>query len=302
MSLSMFATRAFLWLDTRGSRRALSRPDAASHVDPARRPAPVPRALERRHQVTHFNVRGSQVTHVQPRSTAPTAEVLYLHGGGYVSPIGTHHWWLIDKLVRATGARITVPDYPLAPEHTLDDALPLLRELYAAASDEVGDRRFVVAGDSAGGGLAVAVAIMAREEGRRPADRLLLFAPWLDVTLSDPDAERLEAKDPILRCIGARDDGRAWAGQRLLTDPLVSPLNDRLVGLPAMTIVQGGCDVLLPDTHTFTRTARAAGVAVDLLLEPGGFHVYPVAYWTPEAKRAYVVSTTAILGERTSAR
>lgn len=296
MSVSMAATRAFLWLDTRGGRRALSKPDAASRVDPSRRPAPVPRALAERHQVTHSEIRGVQVIHVQPRLAPPTAEVVYLHGGGYVSPVGMHHWWLIDQLVRATGARFAVPDYPLAPEHTLDDALPMLSDLYAAASDEAGDRRFVLAGDSAGGGLAAALAILAREEGRRRADHLLLFAPWVDVTLSDPDAERLEAKDPLLRCIGARDDGRAWAGRRPLTDPLVSPLNDQLAGLPAMTIVQGGRDVLLPDTLTFARKARAAGSPVYLHLEPGGFHVYPIAYWTPEARRAYAVSTTAILG------
>jgi len=296
MSVSMTATRAFLWLDTRGGRRALSKPDAASHVDPSRRPAAIPRALARRHQVAHSAIRGVQVAHVQPRMTAPTAEVVYLHGGGYVSPIGTHHWWLIDQLVRATGARFTVPDYPLAPEHTLDDALPMLSDLYATASELAGDRRFVLAGDSAGGGLALAMAVLAREEGWRPADRLLLFAPWVDVTLSDPEAERLEAQDPLLRCVGARDDGRAWAGRRALSDPLVSPINDHLAGLPAMTIIQGGRDVLFPDTRTFTRKARAAGSTVDLHLEPGGFHVYPIAYWTPEAQRAYAICTTAILG------
>lgn len=296
MSLFMAITRAFLWLDTRGGRRALSRPDASQHLDPSRQPASVPRGIRERHEVTESDVLGMQVTQLQPRASSPTAEVVYLHGGGYVSPIGTHHWWLLDQLVRHTGARITVPHYPLAPEHTFDEALPVLSEMYASASGEAGDRRFVLAGDSAGAGLAIALAIQAREEGWRRADRLLLYAPWVDVTLSDPETEKLEAKDPVLRCIGARDDGRAWAGTRAVTDPLISPINDHLADLPAMTIIQGGCDIFLPDSRTFTRKAQAAGTPVDLLIEPGGFHVYPVAYWAPEAKRAYRVSAAAILG------
>lgn len=297
MSVAMAVTRAFLWLDTRGGRKALSRPDAAAHVDPHRKPAPVPRALRRRHDVTAEIVAGMEVTTIQPRGDSLSADVLYLHGGGYVSPIGAHHWCLLDRLVSASGARITVPRYPLAPEHTLDDALPPLTALYQQVRGR-DTGRMVLAGDSSGGGVAVALALHARSVGLPAADGLLLFAPCVDATFTNPDTVRLEPRDPLLRRIGARDQGRAWAGRRPTTDPLVSPINANLSGLPPTAIIQGDRDILFPDVERFAQRARAAGVHVDLHIEPGGFHVYPVAYWTPEARHAYELAAASAISGR----
>lgn len=225
---------------------------------------------------------------VTPRGGAAAVEVMYLHGGGYVGPLGTHHWWIIDHLVSVTGAQVTVPSYPLAPEHRVDDAMPVLADLYGWWAGQAGDSRLALAGDSAGGGLALVLAMRARDEGWATLDRLLLLAPWVDVTMTNPRAWALEHRDPILRCVGAIDDGRAWAGSRSPTDPWVSPLNGVLDGLPATLVVQGGCDVLAPDALVLVERMRRAGVHVSLRFEPGGFHVYPVAVRTPEARAAFV--------------
>jgi len=226
------------------------------------------------------------VAQVAPRRGA-VVDVMYLHGGGYVGPLGLHHWWIIDQLVSRTGARVTVPSYPLAPEHDVDDAMPVLAELYGWWARQAGECRLALAGDSAGGGLALALTMRARDEGWPSLDRLLLLAPWVDVTMTNPRAWALEYRDPILRCVGAIDDGRAWAGSRSTTDPWVSPINGQLQGLPATLVVQGGCDVLAPDALELVERMRRAGVEVALRYEPGGFHVYPVAVRTPEARAAF---------------
>lgn len=255
-----------------------------------RHAAPVPASLRRRHLVRDERMHGRPVTTLRPRGDAALATILYLHGGAYVHPLVAPHWWIIDRLVRASGATAVVPQYALAPEGTVDDAFALLDALVARI-----DGRLLLAGDSAGAGLALAWTQRRRDAGERVPDALQLFSPWLDATMTNEGIAALEP-DPMLdreRLIAA---ARSWAGDRDLTDPLISPGLGDLAGLPPTVVHQGGHDLLHPDALRFGRRARAAGSPVEVRSYPDGFHDFAAAWWTAEARAALSSAARSALG------
>jgi monoterpene epsilon-lactone hydrolase len=254
---------------------ARSRPDA-----------PVPQALRRSFSITADTVRGRQVITLTPKSGGINTHLIYTHGGAYNHPLLGVHWRIIAALTRRTGARVTVPLYGLAPEHTADDAYQLLEDVYRTVAERAGNAPVFLVGDSAGAGLAIGQAILYREKGLRAPNGLLLFSPWVDVTMSHPGIAAIAGLDPILAPEGLAAAGTDWAGPRGSTDPLVSPLYDTLEGLPPTFIYQGGHDIFLPDAKKFAAKARAAGTKVELRIYPAAFHVFVAAPWTPEARHA----------------
>jgi acetyl esterase/lipase len=174
-------------------------------------------------------------------------------------------------------------------------ATSLFRELAAR-----GDGGPVVMGDSAGGGLALAVAQQLRDAGGTPPDRLVLLSPWLDVTCSHPDQPALARLDRMLGIPGGRVLGRWYAGARAVDDPLASPLFGDLRGLPPIQVFSGTHDVLNPDARRLRDLAARAGATCDLREYPGMFHVW-VLLSIPEAKRAFA-ELAAFLGVPAVAR
>lgn len=141
----------------------------------------------------------------------------------------------------------------------------------------------MVAGDSAGAGLATGLALAT---GIALAG-LLLISPWLDVTMTNPAIRALEDRDVMLGVPGLRYWGRAWAGEWALDDPRVSPIHGDLGTLPPTRIYQGGRDVFLADARRCAVLAEKAGGDVALEEFPDGFHVFPGATFTPEAHRVF---------------
>ncbi|CAA9323365.1 MAG: hypothetical protein AVDCRST_MAG48-2767 [uncultured Friedmanniella sp.] len=275
-------------------RRPSGPPASLADAEPPEAVAPA--AVRRLAHVERTVVAGRPVLRLTPRRGGAGVELLYLHGGAYVHPMESAHWWVVAALLRRTGATITVPDYGLAPWHTVDDALPLLDAVHTDLLARAGTRRVVVAGDSAGGGLALVQAARQREAGVRPADVLLLISPWVEATLQNPAAHALQDVDVLLDCDSLAAAGRLWAGTRDPADPLVSPLRGDLAGLPSLRIYQGGRDLLTPDVRDLAAAASAAGTAVALHQYPDAFHVFPAAFWTPEARHALADMAEATRG------
>lgn len=211
-----------------------------------------------------------------PRGATASATILYLHGGGYVNEITRWHWRLVKELALEVPARCVVPIYPLAPKATASDvvhgAACLARDLLAAR----GADRVLVMGDSAGGGLALAASLTLGDEGLRQPSRLVLISPWLDATVSDERQVAIAARDKMLRGPGLREAARLYAGALGLDDPLVSPINGDLRGLPSLTVFTGTHDILDCDSQRLARTAREAGVPIDLHEVESAPHVFPL--------------------------
>ena len=236
------------------------------------------------------------VTRVAPiRGLRSGGALIYLHGGAYVYPMVAAQWPLVEGLIDRTGLPVIIPDYPLAPAHTASDAFSFVQTIIDEAQAEFG--RVIVCGDSAGGGLALSLAMQRRDAGTRQVDGLLLYAPWVDVTMTNPAITDVQGRDRILRVPGLQWAGRAWAGDLDPGDPRVSPLRGDPVGLPPMRIFQGDADIVCPDTIEFARSAARAGVDVRLRVEPDGFHVYVLAVPViPEAQAALDRSARFVSG------
>jgi acetyl esterase/lipase len=190
-------------------------------------------------------------------------------------------------------------DYRLAPEHPfpagLDDATAVVRQLRADGVLQAD--RWALAGDSAGGGMALAVCQRLRDAGEPLPRATLLMSPWLDVTMENPDIAPLAPRDPMICHDATKVGGMVYAWEHDPKDPLVSPAYCDPVGLPPMLIHTGSEEVLTPDIRRFAERVRRAGVDVTYVECHGGFHVYVMAPVLPEARRA-VREQLAFLRER----
>ncbi|WP_051549467.1 alpha/beta hydrolase [Nocardioides sp. URHA0032] len=230
---------------------------------------------------------------ITPRGSDPHRTVVYLHGGGYVAGVDPFHVRYLARLATALDARIVLPDYPLAPAHTWRDShdqVADLTERWAADSDDL-----VLAGDSAGGGFALAVALTLRDRGGPQPGRLLLHSPWVDLTTSTPETAAYSADDPWLFLGKLEAYAGWWAGTHEdLGRPEVSPALGDLAGLPPALTFCGTRDTLAPGCRLLARRAAEAGWDLTYVERPGLLHVYPLLPLIPEARDAWR-STLAFL-------
>ena len=236
--------------------------------------APVPARLQP--LLSERSVSGRAVYDVTPAQPSGT-RLVYLHGGCYLYPIQSAHWGIIASLVESSGVTVTLPLYGLAPDHTVDEAYALLDALEVEGA--------WLAGDSAGGGLALGHAMRLRDGGT-PAAGVILISPWVDVTLENPAIPELQKTDRMLATPGLIAAGQLWAGSHDPRDPLVSPLFGDLGGLPPVHVFQGGRDILAADARLLVEGIHAAGGAAELEFVDKAFHDYPGAPWMPEARTA----------------
>jgi acetyl esterase/lipase len=219
-------------------------------------------------------------------SHAARRTVFYLHGGAWVNEIASQHWQLAAQIAADAQVQVVVPIYPLVPFTTAAEVVPTIVDLVAAKAAP--DHGVCLAGDSAGAQMALAAAVLLRDERRLILPQTVLISPVLDVSLTNPLIDAV--RDPWLTRVGLLEFARRWCGDLPMTDPLVSPLNADLSGLGPLTVFSGTRDILNPDARLLVDKAAAAGVEVDYHEQPGLVHVYPL---TPtlegRAARALIV-------------
>ncbi|MEU4422127.1 alpha/beta hydrolase [Actinoplanes sp. NPDC024001] len=262
INLPMRVVAGYLRLTAKPTMSTVER--ARQRIAAVKPPSPPPVSLRRRHEVRTRQVAGFTCHTVAPGGRRAA---LYLHGGSYVSPMARQHWDLVARLADA-GVRVEVPDYGLAPQHTFREAYALVTAVYRQLLDEVGPAAVTIAGDSAGGGLALGFAQTLAAAGLAQPRRLILIAPWLDLTLSHPDLPAAEARDPWLCSAGLREAGRAWAGGADPADPRLSPVNGPMDGLAPIHLYIGTRDLLHPDALRLPVSRLNVG--------EGAVHVYPL--------------------------
>jgi epsilon-lactone hydrolase len=216
----------------------------------------------------------------------PDRVVLYLHGGGYVMGSRNTHRGLAGRIARAARARVLLPDYRLAPEHpfpaALEDAAACWRWL---VSEGHAPERMTIAGDSAGGGLALATLLALKAAGDPLPACAVALSAWTDLEGTGPTAEPGAVSDPMLTVEGLRSTGRQYAVDDL-RNPFAAPLHGDLAGLPPLLLQVGTREILLSDSTRLAEKARAAGVDVTLEIEDGLIHVWQMFPDVPEAQRA----------------
>lgn len=222
--------------------------------------------------IEHLTLAGRAATRTTPGEPGP-GTVLYLHGGAYVSGSLVSHQGLVARLALSAKTTVHALDYRLGPEHpfpaAVDDAVAAFREL-----DEAGLGPIAIAGDSAGGGLALAALLALRDAGGTQPVCAVALSPWADLTQSGGSYGTRLGVDPLLTRDALAEAAEMYLGGADPTDPLASPLLGDLSGLPPVMLEVGDGEVLLDDSRTFAERIRAAGGEVDLQVWPEMLHVF----------------------------
>ena len=262
-----------------------------SLVRRARRVLGSPRSFQR---LRSFGVRITRTQPPEPAGewvAAPAAgsrTILYLHGGGYVSCSPATHRPIIAALARGTPAQVFAPNYRLAPEHPYPAALDDAERAYEwLLSMGIPSRAIAVAGDSAGGGLTLALLMRLRDKGAAPPACAVLFSPWTDLAGTGSSLQANDGKDAMFRPENIAAFATCYAPPAAWHDASVSPVYGRLDGLPPLHFQVGSDELLRDDAVRLHERLQSSGGSSELVMYDGVFHVWQMLDGlVPEAAEA----------------
>jgi acetyl esterase/lipase len=213
--------------------------------------------------------------------------ILWFHGGAYVAGSPSTHAAMLGRLSRLARLAVVAPDYRKAPEHPAPAAFEDARAAHAALlAQGWAPGQIILGGDSAGGGLALALLADLCARDLRPGG-LIAFSPWTDLTLSGPSLRDNAAADPLLPVSRIAEAVAMVQGALDAADPRLSPLFARFDRPPPVLILVGGDEVLRDDSRRMAAVLQAAGGAVTLQEVPQAPHVWPIFDgWVPESRAA----------------
>jgi len=251
--------------------------------------------------VNNGRVRGEWI---EPREPRPGA-ILYVHGGGYVAGSTNTHRPVTAALARLTRRRVFSLEYRLAPEHRFPAAFDDAFDAYRWIVDEFSGNatQVAVAGDSAGGGLVLAVIVAARDESIPLPACAVLYSPWTDmqglIELPHPNAERCAMFTPP----NIDDFAQAYLEGASRADPRASPFKSDMHGLPPILFQVGESELLVEDSRSVHKKLLAAGGESELEIWPDVFHGWQMLDGlVPEARVALDLSAAFMVRHLEAAR
>jgi acetyl esterase/lipase len=234
-------------------------------------------------RITELDAAGIRSEMVEPTGAEATGRtILHLHGGGFVMGSAATVRPFAAALARCTGSTVVVPEYALAPERPFPAALHDAVHVYRALTDPAGPA-LVLSGDSAGGGLAIATAVTARDAGLPSPAAITCVSPWVDLRrIGDDGPDDPTASPAVLRSFAA-----AYLAGQEPEDPRVSPVLANLAGLPPLLVQAGSNDLLVRDGEALVVAALAAGVDATFQVWPDMVHAFSaIAPTLPESELA----------------
>lgn len=222
----------------------------------------VPTMSEKQYMTTTSFIRKRPVCTIEPVDTEAKVHIVYFHGGGYSMEASGLHFQLMKKLVKQTGCALSYIDYPLAPEHTAEDTIAMSLAAYKKIKKEYSKHRFILLGDSSGGGLALALAMKVRDEGIVGPEQIILFSPWLDIALTNPEIPKYEKRDVILDVAALREIGERYRGALPTDDYQVSPKFGSLKDLGKISVFYGTEEIFCPDCRDLCDETQNGGASV----------------------------------------
>ena len=209
------------------------------------------------------------------KSYDPGYVILYCHGGGYICGGLGYAGNLAAKLALATGFRVYSFAYRLAPEHPYPAASEDAAAMWKYITENVADAEHVLlAGDSAGGNMALCLTQKLISEGSLTPRELLLFSPWTDMTCTSESYEANRDIDPILTKEFVMNSAKAYIGENNPADPAFSPLFGDFKNFPPVYIMAGRNGILIDDSIKLKERIERAGGTAELDIEEKGWHVY----------------------------
>lgn len=252
-------------------------------------PDTIPVRLQRSCDISAVNVAGKTVWSIQRKDAVratgvrhPEPIVLYFHGGAFLEGITKRHWSFINALTQAWDGTIVFPDYPLAPEHGYRTIQDFAMALYQDVLGWHPHSSVVLMGDSAGGGLALSIALQLRAQGAKLPIALILYSPWLDLSMSNPQLTKLEALDELLTVRGLKAAAAFYAQGAPLDDCLISPINGSFHNLCPIALFIGTHDLLYADAvcfkERFVQEAQAARPLAEIGIQASDQHKVQQTY------------------------
>ena len=234
-----------------------------------------------------MDVGGRDVWIIHPKSGASESAYLHFHGGAFVLGFMSLHFGLAEKLSDLSGVSVCLPDYPLAPAAQVGEITEFANHVYEAALMRWGEGNVKIGGGSAGGNLALALALHRKTKGLSQPAHILLMSPWVDLEMAHPANDGPSVEVCFTDGTDLRRAASLYAGDVPVRDPRVSPTFADLSGLAPMSIVTGDVDLLHTDILTFAEKARVAGVLSKLAVHGTLGHIF-MLYPTPDRVSALI--------------
>jgi monoterpene epsilon-lactone hydrolase len=208
----------------------------------------IPKYIQNNFQVNVIEILNHQVVTIEPKNQNVTIHVLFFHGGAYWLQGNAMHWKIVENIAGSLHCRVSYFDYPLAPENTYTTTFDMLQQSYTKLTASFPSDRFMLMGDSAGGGLALAFAqkLFAEKAKIQPV-KIVVFSPWLDLTMENPAIKQQEELDLILPLNALKQAALKYAGGQDLNHYLLSPMYGELEGIGDTLVLYGTHELFYPD-------------------------------------------------------
>ncbi len=214
----------------------------------------LPQSLYKNNIIETVQIMGRNVHNILPIEASTKQHVVFFHGGGYVHEPSRNNFAMIEKFIELAKCMVSYVEYPLSPESNVKGTLEMVVAAYKALIEAFPDHTFIVMGDSAGGGLALALAIHIKNMKIKQPEKVILFSPWLDISLSNPEIQLYEERDFMLSASKLREVGRRYAFDVPLDDYRVSPIYGDLNDLGDILVFYGSEEILKPDCEKLIST------------------------------------------------
>jgi len=223
--------------------------------------------------------------------------ILFLHGGAFVTGPGKNHWDFATLLVD-NGFKVFLPDYPLAPESNFSISFQYIKKVYEYIEKNIintverGQEELIILGDSAGGGFSVSLISYLVKENKRLPSKMVLLSPWLDYKMANDDITNFEKSDCILSKRGLEDSARFWLIDTLDSDKeFENPIECDLKKFPPVFIASSRNDILYPDCKCFVEKLQSQvdeSSPIIFVDQKTGFHDWVLQFpYLPEAKNVF---------------
>lgn len=217
-------------------------------------------------------------------SSNSNISIIYIHGGSYYADFTSFHWSFLKKIIWRTNAKIIAPAYRLVPFGTYKEAFDFIVTVYKDYIKKHPNDKIILMGDSAGGGLALAIALYMKMHEIFLLDELILISPWVDVSMNNPEIKDYVDKDPFLGVESLKASVKPWLGDLSERDWRVSPIYGDLSGLHNITIFVGTREIFYPDIVKLYKKLDIDGNN-ELIIGKEMNHAYPIIP-IPESREA----------------
>lgn len=244
--------------------------------------------------VNEFRIMDKSVITLFPKTNISNIHILFFHGGAYLLEGNSMQWKIIETIATKANCKVSYIDYPLAPEHNYRTTFEMVQQSYDRLLNEYPNDRFMLMGDSAGGGLALAFAQkLANGNALVQPEKNILFSPWLDLSMQNPAIRQQELLDKILPLNGLIEAGKKYAGGDDVSNYLLSPINGDFSSLGDTLVFYGTDELFYPDCKKLKE--QAAGFDNFSFQEFQGMQHDWVIFPIPEAKQAVEMAVEFII-------